>query len=264
MFFRVYVFQNFQIPTASMENNLLIGDHITANMFMFKNSSNLEKALFPFRDIKRGDVVVFKYPGNEREDWIKRCIGVPGDKFKMIKGRLYLNDEPVEEAYPFFKAYRGEDDRDRNNRYYPLGFHETKPGLANAEDPPESSHDMPQIRRTTINTLRKRYLHLNARDMDKEVIDAVIQRLREGDPERIPEGFYMMMGDNRNFSYDSRSWGLVPRELIQGRAWLIWWSYGESVGSHRLNLREKLGSYLRMPVNFWTRTHWERTFDLIK
>ena len=107
MFFRVYVFQNFKIPTSSMENTLLIGDHITANTFIFNNSTVLEKKLLPHRDVQRGDVVVFKWPGDERQDWIKRCIGVPGDEFSINLHVPSINGKPLHETYPFFKKHRG-------------------------------------------------------------------------------------------------------------------------------------------------------------
>ena len=265
MFFRIYVFQNFQIPTSSMENTLLIGDHITANMFVFKNSSELDKKILPFREIRRGDVVVFKFPGEETQDWIKRCIALPGDRFQMIQDRVYINGEPLNEPYPFYKQERGpgDNDRDPNNRYYPLDYG-IEPGLDNA-DPmflQERTVTMEQIRAMTKRTLIERYRRRDG--MNPDFLNGVLERLQASPPETIPEGFYMMVGDNRNNSYDSTRWGLVPQELIEGRAWLIWWSYGEDVGSHQLKGKDLIMSYLRVPITFWTRTHWEKCFDLIK
>ena len=263
MFFRVFVFQNFQIPTSSMENNLLIGDHITANMFVFKNSGTLDRALLPFRDVKRGDVIVFKYPGNEREDWIKRCIGVPGDSFQIIQDEVFINNKSLEETYQFYKPHRGRDDRDKENSYYPLGFETDKPGLINNPNTrPGQVVTLSSVLERTKNTLQERYV--GQRDMSKEDYERVMSRLEAGDGQTIPDGFYLMMGDNRNFSHDSRAWGLVPEELVQGRAWLIWWSYGEEVDSHLKKGGEKIMSYIKVPITFWTRTHWSRCFDLIK
>lgn len=265
MFFRVFVFQNFQIPTSSMENNLLIGDHITANMFVFKNASKLDRTLLPFRDVKRGDVIVFKFPGNEREDWIKRCIGLPGDSYQVVDDQVYINDKPLDELYPFYKPQRGHSDRDPENHNFPLGYAEDKPGLVNARDRPNQVLTMDTVKRNTLNTLRRRYEgELDVNSMDQDDYNRVLDRLKSGDPNTIPEGFYLMMGDNRNFSYDSRAWGMVPRELIQGRAWLIWWSYGEDVDSHTKQGVDKIKSYLQVPITFWTRTHWSRCFNLIK
>jgi signal peptidase I len=262
MFFRIFVFQNFQIPTSSMENNLLIGDHITANMFVFKNASSFEKAVFPFRDVKRGDVIVFKYPGNEQQDWIKRCIGLPGDHYQIINDRVYINGEALDEEYPFYKKYRGKDDRDRNNAFYPLGYETSKPGLENFEDRMNQSLEISQVKRETRQMLMRRYG--NRDGMSKDAYERVMERFTSADENVIPDGFYLMMGDNRNNSNDSRSWGLVPREFVQGRAWLIWWSYGERVNSHEFTIGEKIKSYAELPVTFFTRTHWSRCFNLIK
>jgi len=271
MFFRVFVFQNFQIPTKSMENTLLIGDHITANMFVFKNAKSIDRTLLPFRDVKRGDVIVFKWPGNEKQDWIKRCIGVPGDRFQLIQDQPLINGEPLAEEYPFFKQVRmlpsGRSDRDPDNRFKPLGFDEDKPGLENAGHRNYITRPMSWFRARTKDTLKTRYLgYKNKNDNPREMAfyEDLIKRLDSGDPEAIPEGFYLMMGDNRNNSDDSRGWGLVPKELVQGRAWLLWWSYGEDEGSHELKGTDLIMSYLRVPITFWTRTHWNRCFHTIK
>ena len=80
LFVRTWVVQAFKIPTGSMENNLLIGDHLLVNKFVFSpTAAGLERALLPVRDIRRGDIVVFKYPDEPERDFIKRVIGLPGD-----------------------------------------------------------------------------------------------------------------------------------------------------------------------------------------
>ncbi len=272
MFFRSFVFQNFQIPTKSMENTLLIGDHITANMFVFKKSSKLDRAILPFRDVRRGDVIVFKWPGNEKQDWIKRCIGLPGDRFELIQDQPYINGTPLDEEYPFFKPHRSlpngvPGDRDPENRYKPLGFDEDKPGLENAGHRRYKTLTMNWFKGQTQRTLQDRYLsYKQENDNPREMAyyDQIIQRLESGEQDTIPEGFYLMMGDNRNNSDDSRGWGFVPKEMIQGRAWLLWWSYGEDEGSHELKGTDLIMSYLRVPITFWVRTHWARCFTTIK
>jgi len=262
VFFKTFSWQNFQIPTESMENNLLIGDHITSNNFVFKEAAPWEKALFPFRDIERGDVVVFKWPGDTRQDWIKRCIGLPGDRFHIEDDVVFINGERLEEAYPFFKTPDAGDDRDPENRYYPVGYREMKPGIDHADFRRHVTVDLPDLIRLTKRTLATSAADF--RDRRREHYDAILDRLDSAQPGVIPNDFYLMMGDNRNRSHDSRGWGLVPRELIEGRAWFVWWSYGEDEGSHQLTGVDKVWSYLRVPITFWTRTRWSETFSLIK
>ncbi len=260
IFCKGYAWQNFQIPTPSMENTLLIGDHITANTFIYRGKSELDKKILPHRDPKRGDVVVFKWPGDERQDWIKRCVGLPGDQFEIISDLIYIDGEPLNEPYPFYKTYsvQGQSDRDPEIAYRPIGYYEMKPGIDNAVYLANQTINMRAIRATTERTL-SRY-----REKDPEVFAKIQQRLRSGDPDRIPEGFYFLMGDNRNRSSDSRDWGMVPREFIEGRAYWVWWSYGEDEGSHEKRGFDLIWSYLRVPITFWYRTHWKETFSLIK
>ena len=83
LFVRTWVVQAFKIPTGSMENNLLIGDHLLVNKFVFGPAGWLEKTLLPMRDIRRGDILVFKYPEEPDRDFIKRVIGLPGETLEM-------------------------------------------------------------------------------------------------------------------------------------------------------------------------------------
>jgi signal peptidase I len=102
-FARTFVFQAFKIPSGSMEENLLIGDHILVNKFIYgPRASALEKALLPFRDVRRGDVVVFRWPVDPSRDFIKRAVGLPGDVVKFVDKRLYVNGKPVaDENYTY-------------------------------------------------------------------------------------------------------------------------------------------------------------------
>jgi signal peptidase I len=100
---RTFVVQAFKIPTGSIENNLLIGDHLLVNKFTFgPTASSLERALLPLRTIQRGDVIVFKYPEEPARDFIKRVIGLPGDTVELRDKKVSINGTPLDEPYVHF------------------------------------------------------------------------------------------------------------------------------------------------------------------
>jgi signal peptidase I len=102
LFVRTWVVQAFKIPTGSMENNLLIGDHLLVNKFVFGPTTTLDRALLPVRDIRRGDIVVFKYPEEPERDFIKRVIGLPGDTIELRAKKVHVNGQPLDEPYVHF------------------------------------------------------------------------------------------------------------------------------------------------------------------
>jgi len=103
LFIRTFVFQAFKIPTGSMEENLLIGDHLLVNKFVFgPTATGFERALLPVTDIKRGDVIVFKYPEEPERDFIKRVIGLPGETLELRQKKVYVNGQPLDEPYVHF------------------------------------------------------------------------------------------------------------------------------------------------------------------
>ncbi len=195
IFSRTFVFQQSKIPSGSMEDTLLIGDYIMVNRWVYApTASDWEKKLLPFRDIRRGDVVVFKQPREPEVDYIKRVIGLPGDTVEVSGGYVYVNGERREEPY-VSENYRMHEDYPRT---------------------------------------------------------------------RVPDGEFFVMGDHRNSSSDSRSWGTVPQHLMKGRALLIWWSYEEEHGSTRLSVPARLRSWAKKLVTMPTKTRWRRCFSLIR
>jgi len=103
LFIRTFVVQAFKIPTGSMENNLLVGDHLLVNKFIFApTESSIERMLLPIQAIKRGDVVVFKYPSEPDRDFIKRVIGLPGEMLELKHKKIYINGSPIDEPYVHF------------------------------------------------------------------------------------------------------------------------------------------------------------------
>ena len=103
LFVRTWGVQAFKIPTGSMENNLLIGDHLLVNKFVFGPSlGGGERAVLPMRDIRRGDIVVFKYPDEPERDFIKRVIGLPGETLELRNKKVFVNGQPLDEPYVHF------------------------------------------------------------------------------------------------------------------------------------------------------------------
>ncbi|MEO7273011.1 MAG: signal peptidase I [Vicinamibacterales bacterium] len=103
LFVRTWVVQAFKIPTGSMENNLLIGDHLLVNKFVFSPSlAHAERAIMPERDITRGDVVVFKYPDEPERDFIKRVIGLPGETLELRNKKVFVDGRELTEPYVHF------------------------------------------------------------------------------------------------------------------------------------------------------------------
>jgi signal peptidase I len=103
LFIRTFVVQAFKIPTGSMENNLLIGDHLLVNKFVYgPTAAGVEQTILPIRTIERRDVVVFKYPEEPDRDFIKRVIGLPGETIELRNKKVFVNGQPLDEPYVQF------------------------------------------------------------------------------------------------------------------------------------------------------------------
>ena len=103
LFVRTFIVQAFKIPTGSMENNLLIGDHLLVNKFAFAPTlTGIEQMLLPIDPIRRGDIIVFKYPEDPERDFIKRVIGLPGETVELRSKKVYIDGKPMDEPYVQF------------------------------------------------------------------------------------------------------------------------------------------------------------------
>jgi signal peptidase I len=126
LFVRTWVVQAFKIPTGSMENNLLIGDHLLVNKFVFGPTPlALGRAALPVRPVRRRDIVVFKYPNEPDRDFIKRVIGLPGDTVELRNKKVYVNEQPLDEPYVHFLSppssqYQEVTSLDVRERYGPV------------------------------------------------------------------------------------------------------------------------------------------------
>src|SRR5215467_15980569 len=122
LFGTTFIVQAFKIPTPSMEDNLLVGDHLLVNKFAFGARGSIFDRILPLKDIKRGDVIVFKYPKDLTKHYVKRAIGLPGDRIKIIDKQVYVNDKPLSEPYKIHKAPPGAY-RDPYGDYFPPKAH---------------------------------------------------------------------------------------------------------------------------------------------
>lgn len=104
--------QAFVVPTGSMEDTVLIGDHMIVDKLAYSPPGPVSRFLLPYTDIKRGDIIVFKFPPNPKENYVKRVIGVPGDRIKLVNKQLHLNGKPVREPYAVHKNPAFDDYRD--------------------------------------------------------------------------------------------------------------------------------------------------------
>lgn len=206
-FANTFVVQTFYIPSGSMEDTLLIGDHLFVNRFIYgPAASGVEDRLLPGRGVQRGDIVVFRSPENPTIDVVKRCVGLPGDSIEVVDKQLYINGKAVDDqSYAVHKDTRVLPD---------LPFENTRDNYG---------------------------------------------------PFEVPEDSYFCMGDNRDNSYDSRFWGPLPGHLLKGRPLFIYWSYGgETPSGDWEGTGTKLRQLGRTALGFFTKTRWDRTFQLIR
>ena len=219
------VAQAFVIPTGSMQDTLLIGDHLLVDKLAYAPAGSLTKQLLPYQEPRHGDIIVFRYPPEISQTLVKRLIGVPGDRLKINRGVVYRNGIRINEPYVYHKY---------------------------AYDPMLDSFPTACCRPVKETLALQAQREMLARNVgDGEVI--------------VPANAYFAMGDNRDNSSDSRFWGFVPRENIIGKPFLIYWSYrastedltGESMGS-------MLTHFVDLGAHFFTRTRWERTFQLVR
>lgn len=229
VFGTTFVVQAFKIPTGSMEKTLLIGDHLLVNKFCFADQPGWLRHLEPYRQIHRGDVVVFKYPGTEPGEepgthFVKRVIGVPGDHIRVDHRTVYVNGVAQHGSY-VYSTYPGEM---RPGDDFPLSPGEYLPG-------------------STVSWANTENNYIQ----NGEIV--------------VPPGDYFVMGDNRENSWDSRFWGFVPQDLVSGRPLLIYWSYETAPGSYLLtSFSDRVAQFGSLFVHFFTRTRWRRTLKIVR
>lgn len=198
---RSFVVEPFKIPSASMLPTLHVGDFILVNKFTYGiRLPVINKKIIGIGEPKRGDVMVFRYPEDPSLDYIKRVVGVPGDKVAYQNKRLTINGLPLEYV-------RADDYLHAERLHYSKQYTEKLNGI---EHRMLIDDDAPAF----ISNVAQFPLQSDCLYNDAGVICTV------------PAGHYFTMGDNRDNSRDSRFWGFVPEENIVGKAFFIWLNFG--------------------------------------
>ena len=228
------------VPTGSMKPTILEGDYIVVNKLAYDvRVPFLGAPLAELSAPARGDVVVFLPPG-EDQLYVKRVVGVPGDRIVLRGTKVIVNGTPLPERVVTAVIHYNDDEKT------PDVYEQHLPLVAESYPPPEGEGPYTVYYRAESR-------RDPAREYDED--DYPIYKLSQGSNViTVPPDSYFVMGDNRDNSLDSRYWGFVPRDLIIGRAMFVYWSYDESIPSTGF-------PYLQ---DFITNTRWSRTGTMIK
>ena len=218
LFGMTFVLQAVKVPTGSMQNTIEIGDHLLVNKFVF-GAGGPWLPFLPQRQIRRGDIVVFKYPGNQANpnsprdrdadnipfkiNYVKRVVGLPGEMLEFRGTTIYIDGKPLPEQVVTANVI---------SQHAPLSV------VSSAPRKPEDTHAAYYEADTIEAAQRGETLNPPGTDFKFGV----------GKPVKIPDDSYFMMGDSRDNSLDGRVWGFVKRDYIFGRAMFVYWSYDES------------------------------------
>src|SRR5579875_3571853 len=230
LFIMGFIFQNFVIPSGSMEKTLLIGDHVVVDRITLAPRTSWAPFVH-YRPVKHGDIIVFLKPNPESPDLIlvKRAIGLPGDHIHLRHGVVYVNGVAQNEPYA---AMPNDNDGDLEDAYQP--YRDDFPAIA-----PPPTEQVTELWREDLPT------HI------------------QGDDIVVPPGKVFAMGDHRTQSLDSRFWGFVPMENIMGRPMFVYWSFETPADEeNKTSMSDRLSFMLHVVTHFFTGTRWSRTFHL--
>jgi signal peptidase I len=225
LFIITFILQAFEIPSSSMEDTLLIGDHVFVNREQFAAAAHWLGPLLPYRSIHREDIVVFLSPEQPGLFVVKRIIGVPGDRIHLRDGAVYRDGRKLDEPYVQHKM----DDYNPYRDNFPAVPPSEQEGVSN-----------------------EKWM----REMPEYV---------QGDDIVVPPENYFAMGDNRDVSYDSRYWGFIPRANVIGRPMFIYWSFVTPPDQYQMSSwSDRLGFMAHIVAHFFGETRWSRTFRIVR
>ncbi len=231
LFIITFILQAFEIPSSSMENTLLIGDHVFVNREQFARPARWLGPMLPHRDIRHGDIVVFLSPAEHGLFVVKRVIGIPGDRIHLRDDVVYRNAQKLDE--PYVKHNGDPDDPYAEQR---------RPYRANFPDVPPSP----------IDSLYPEW-------------QAELSSHVEGGDIVVPPNSYFAMGDNRDVSYDSRYWGFIPRTNVIGRPMFIYWSFETPPDQYQMtSWGDRFGFLAHIVIHFFDETRWSRTLRIVR
>ena len=226
LFALTFIFQNFAIPSSSMEKTLLVGDHVLVDRITLAPPTPWSPFVH-YRNVRRGDIIVFfkptVEPNGEHLYLVKRVVGIPGDRIHLVNGTVYLN-----------------------------GVAQNEPQVQVATEPYEYRDDFPAVPPPQLS------------DVTAEWALDLPSHIQNGDLV-VPPGQYFVMGDNRPNSLDSRYWGFVPRQNIVGRPLFVYWSFVTPENQYeRTGLTDRVGFIGHIILHFFDETRWRRTLHLVK
>ena len=228
LFIITFVMQAFEIPSSSMENTLLIGDHVFVNRIQFAPKSSWVGPLLPYRDIRRGDIVVFLHPDPAESGMyvVKRIMGIPGDRIHLRNGVVFRNGvELKDEPYVYYTP-----------GFPPNEYRDNFPAV-----PPSETYSVSPTWEEELPT-----------------------RIQDGDLV-VPPDHYFAMGDHRDVSLDSRFWGFIPKENVIGRPMFIYWSFETPDRQYlKTGWGDRLLFLSKVVIHFFDETRWHRTLQVVR
>ena len=226
LFIITFIVQAFEIPSSSMENTLLIGDHVFVNREQFAPATRWLGPLLPYREIHRGDIVVFLSPAEPGLYVVKRIMGTPGDHIHLRNGVVYRNGEKLEEPYVIHQ------------------------GMADSYNPYRDN--FPAIPPSEYNNVAPNW-------------QLALKDHIQGDDIVVPPDSYFAMGDNRDVSYDSRYWGFIPKANVIGRPMFIYWSFETPPNQYlEREVSQRVGFLAHVVLHFFDQTRWRRSLKVVK